>query len=500
MKLRQGKTIGFTELIKYFLLKWRTIFIFMLSFSILAGGVGFIKTYLDNQGVKNQTESKDYSQYEEALTEKEIQEVKDTVDDYLSYEKIYLDYKDYMSNSIKMQLDANSVPTKKIVYQVNDNNECSNIVDVYVETLLNSDICKTIVQDLGLNIDESYVKELINITSSNINSLEEYTGQNYNILESDISNGKSALFTIEIISNSQNDCEKIGDIIEGEITKVSLELQKQFGNFGIKKVNETLYEETNRALLLEQQTMANEMYSTSNLMRNLEATLTEQQKLYFEVLLDDDIEKVVTESNDNNLEKSSSKDDVSYQYINIKYILLGAVGGLIICCFYILCKLFFNDRLISNYYILEDLQAPLLGVVRGDKKKCTLGKKIDCFIENFFLDEKTPTDDKLKMMCANIKLISQKNNIKKIFITSSIDLRENNDIIVKLSKQLEEYGISFVIGKSILHCEESLKKCIDMDAIIFIETRNKSSLKEISNEIDCCKKYELDNLGFIIVE
>lgn len=500
--MRDGKTISFAELVKYVLSKWRIILGFIIVFAILAGAVGCLKAYMNNQTTEKQEGNTDYSQYEEALTENEIQEVKDTVDSYLAYEKIYLDYKGYMSNSIKMQLDANSVPTKKVVYQISNNADATNIADVFIETVPDSEISKEIVQNLKLDVDESYIKELITIEKSDVSLIEGSNGQNSSVIENNISNNETTLFTVKIISDSEDNCETIGNILDKKINKMSSEMQNRFGNFALQKVNESFYEEADSDLLLEQQVRANEMYNTSTLMRNLESTLSEQQKAYFDVLLDDNMEEIAKESSSQSLESTSIVNDVNIQYINIKYILVGAFGGLVLSCFYILCKLFFNNRLVSDYYILEDLQAPLLGVIQKEDKGKTLGKKIDYVIETLFWDkkEKHSADDKLKMICTDIQLISQKNGINKIFITSSVDLEKNNNIIDKLSKELEKFNINFSVGKSILNDEDSLKKCVEMDGVIFVEIRNESLLNEISNEIESCKKYGLDNLGFIIID
>ena len=136
-----------------------------------------------------------------------------------------------------------------------------------------------------------------------------------------------------------------------------------------------------------------------------------------------------------------------------------------------------------------------------DKKK-GLGNKIDCWIKTLFIDknEKNFLEDKIKIICANLQLISQKSGIQKIYITSSVNMNKSNDVIETISNNLKHFNIEVMSGESILYNEDSLKKCTEMDGVVFVEMRNQSLLDEIRKEVECCKKYGLENMGFVIVE
>lgn len=145
---------------------------------------------------------------------------------------------------------------------------------------------------------------------------------------------------IEIISDSESNSKTIAEIIENNIDNVTKELQSQFGKFDIQKVSDSFCKEANKELLQSQQTTLNEMNNVSTLMRNLEASLTETQQPYFSALLEDD----VVELEESNTCNDTNQVNISkINYINLKYIVVGAGAGLF-CLLYISCvKLFLID-------------------------------------------------------------------------------------------------------------------------------------------------------------
>lgn len=74
-----------------------------------------------------------------------------------------MNYKEYMKNSVKMQLDANNVSTQNIIYSISGNANSVNIADTYMEAVPNDKICQEAVEKLNLKIQSSYIRELISV-------------------------------------------------------------------------------------------------------------------------------------------------------------------------------------------------------------------------------------------------------------------------------------------------------------------------------------------------
>ena len=500
--MNEGRTISLKELVRYVLLKWRAIVAWMVIVAVLAGGFAAVKSYMTVQEIKRQSNDSDYSEYERALTDEEIQEVKDAADDYMAYEKTYLTYKKYMSNSVKMKLDANSVPTRKLIYQIKDNTELINIGDAIVEYFPNNDVCEEINKTFDLDMDSSYVRELISVSNSHIDSLivDDSGDEISNIVENDSQKRNSILISLSVIADNEEKCVKISNFVEEKFENALVNLENQFGKFDFKKIGESYVEEVDRELLTNQQTKLSEMYNVKAMMTNVDTSLSDLQKSYFEALIEDDIEELME------VDSSMNSDDaeianIEVEYINLKYIIAGMVLGVMLAAVYQACKFMLNKHLLSLDYIELDLNSSVLSsFIRMNSKKKT-GDKVDIYINSLFNQENQSfsEDEKIQMLCTNICVLMKKKNLENVYVTSSIKTEYTVEIINKIISNLKHNNIRCETGNSFLYDIKSLEKFADSDSVIFVEEFGKSWNSELCKEVEYCKKYNVNNLGFVTI-
>lgn len=500
IKMKEGKTtVTLGDLLSYIFLRWRLLLVYMIIFAVLAGAYACLKSYREVVAFNDTQQSEsDYSQYESGLTDREIQEVKNVADEYLVYEEAYTNYKKYESESLRMQLDPNAVPTKELIYRISGNGELVNVRNAYAEIIPNDAICKKILQETNWNIEKAYVKELITVTNPHMDSIVVEGNE----IQLDNGNNASEMISISIISDSEENCETISNVVDQELNTITAELQDQFGEFTIQKISENYGEETNNDLLDDKEAYAVKMNNISTVMRNLEDSLSDAQQEYFFALLDESLTELNDENVDSIVEEESEANAPQMQYVNVKYIIVGAAGGAFLFLLYMLCRFLLNKHFISKYYITDDLNCPVLGVFSGKNQKKKFGNVIDRWIIKVFNKENdTFSEDKrLEMLCAGIKVMAQKGKIQKIYVTSSVDSKEVNELIQKLKEALPNNEVVFETGNSILYDAESLEKFVLTDGVIFIEQIGKSLLDEMYQETECCDKYGINNLGFVVVD
>lgn len=494
--MEEGRTISLKELLEYVLLRWRLLIICVIIFAVVANGCSYLKSYNDSLQTRREEENPDLSQYENELKDSEIQEVQDAVDDYISYGETYEKYKEYMDNSIKMQLDANAVPTTKIIYQITGNSELKNISDTFVEMFPNDDVFKQINEKTNWDVNSSYINELISVTNSDMATISLGEQSTSNVLENNSQENEPILLSIRIISDSQENCEVMETVVETELETITAELQRQFGKFSIQKVGEAYSEETNKELLSDQQSCINEMNTVSNVIKNIETALSEQQQAYFLALLNSDNENSTT------VMESGQEEVSTISYINIKYIILGAIVGIFVFAFYTMCKFLFNRHLMSLNFIKIDLHSPLLEVFAIDEQNKKIGKHLDKWIRNFFVqrNETFSKEERLQMLCTNIKVFMRKKNIEEIYLTGSISTTEISQFLQELKVYLDKSKITFVTGNSILYDANSLEMFTEKKGVVFIEQIGKSLNDEIHKELQYCNEYSVENIGIVVLE
>lgn len=257
--MNEGRTISLKELLHYILLRWRSLIVYVVVFAVAFGGFGAFKAYKDAKTAVEQEQNPDLTQYENELKESEIQEVKDAVEDYISYGQTYKNYKDYINNSIKMQLNANKVSTQKIVYQISGDAELKSIADTYMELFPNNTVYEEIMKQIDWKVEPSYIGELISISNSHMESIS-FGGQSVSsVMENNAEENDPIVLSIQILADNQENCELMGNVIETEFEKCTTKLQNKFGTFRIEKIDESYSEEANKNLLSEQQNCINEM-------------------------------------------------------------------------------------------------------------------------------------------------------------------------------------------------------------------------------------------------
>ncbi len=494
--MEEGRTINLKELLEYVLLKWRLLIICVIIFAVVANGYSCLKSYNDALQTRREEQNPDLSQYENELKDSEIQEVQDAVEDYISYGETYEKYKEYMDNSIKMQLDANAVPTTKIIYQITGNSELKNISDTFVEMFPNDDVFKQINEKTNWGVNSSYINELISVTNSDMATISLGEQSASNILENNSQENEPILLSIRIISDSQENCEAMKTVVETELETITAELQRQFGEFSIQKVGEAYSEETNKELLSDQQSCINEMNTVSNVIKNIETALSEQQQAYFLALLNSNNENSTT------VMESGQEEVSTINYINIKYIVLGVIVGIFVFAFYTMCKFLFNRHLMSLNYIKIDLHSPLLEVFAIDEQNKKVGKHLDKWIKNFFVqrNETFSKEERLQMLCTNIKVCMRQKNIEEIYLTGSISTTEISQFLQELKDYLDKSKITFVTGNSILYDANSLEMFTEKKGVVFIEQIGKSLNDEIYKELQYCNEYGVENIGVVVLE
>lgn len=498
LNMKNERMIRITDLIEYILKRWRLLLIYMIIFGILLNVFACFKSYQSMAQAEMQDEAEELSQYEEILSEKEISEVKSAVDSYQIYEQSYADYLEYSANSIKMQLDANAVSTQKMIYQITSNQiDAINISDVFTEIIPNDTTCQKILEETGWDVDISYIKELITVTNMYTGFMSDSSGQGItNIVENNTADNMSVLVTINIIADNKDDCAVVKKAIEEEVNSLTNDLKSEFEEFDVKKISDLYGVKADSSLRQDQQNLVTAINSVNNSMQTLENNLSEDQKSYFSALINKEVE-LKEEGNGG----STSVDLSQIQYINIKYIVVGAMIGAILCCLYIICGFCANRYLLSPNYIADNLDSEVLMVYTEEKKNDKKVNIIDRWISSIFKrNGDWYTESKqLNMLFARIQIAVEKSNLRKIHLVSSLKNENIRHFILDLSKRLEEEKIDFSTGESILSDIDSLEKFSGADGVVFVEQINKTLLSEMEQEVSLCNKYDVKNLGFILM-
>ena len=491
-------TIDLMDLLRRCLLRWKFIVVWMLLGAIAMNGVGILKSVQEVKNVKaqiQQSKEKDSSEkqvtlneYMQKLTEREISEVQTAVLSYKAYQQEYVDGLKYYQESMKMKLDPSCVPTLRLQYIIDTHYEVTypvidkkdvtqDIISVLAEKIKSEKVSNTVAEALGNQIEAAYVQELLTTSADNGN-----TGND--------------TFVINIIAENREDCETIAEIIKNTVNENLEAVRETCGAFDISLASEQSFETSNKDLMTAQQAAVTSLNTLKASVTNLISGMTEDQKVYYYALLDN--EKTINVSASDESSSNEEKLEIpeltipEMQYISMKYILVGIVLGAMVACGWIAVKYLMSGKLRTSSDLSEGLGLPVIGNISGDNVRIP-----GLFKKTY---HRMTTEEQLDMVVSEISIAAEKEKMNNIFITSTAMTERSEKICEKLCEKLGENGVVCSGGISVLYDAQQMKKMADADGVVFVEQIDISGVEEIAKEKELSMRTHVRVIGCVAVE
>lgn len=475
--MEKEREIYIRDLLLYICQKWKRILMWMILFAVLMGGVGAVKSYKEMTAARQEQNEGDdgLSAYKAEMSEKDIKKVDETYDLYLTYDKTLKNSKEYYDNSLKMNMDPNEVPTIFMQYRINNTKKIPDIVMAYSNMVLDEESCANIKEISGIDTNTRYIGELIKFNTDD--SHTQKTGMEEKIEEENMSTS----MLIQIIAPSQQMCEAIADAVETEIQSQTKLLKDKLGVFDILQVGRNYVKRADSDLLREQQDCITQISSINSIIDALSTSLDEKQKEYFKSLI-----------NKENNQQESGIEEIKYQTIDLKYIIVGLVIGLFVSFGWYGISYIVNPYLRTIQDMEEYYEVPVLEVFCNKKNNRVINAL-------FHTNDGRSKNKKIDMVYASIKAYMDKRNMQKIHFTGSVFSEDVEEIVDEIIKKLKNDHYEVTTGKAIITDVESLNDAVNAEEIVLVEEVGKSDFKEIGREIEICKRNGTGILGAIVI-
>lgn len=473
------------NLCKRILLQWRMILIFIVVGSILMNLYSILNSHSVNKEMVEVKSEKE--QCESELSQREINEVQDALNTYQFYQSQYENLIEYYNTSLIMKMNANEVSTIVSEYYVdnhyqmeypimNSENNEYNIVKSYVNQLQSDQLYNEIGIQMKWNVEDSYIKELIEVEA-----VED-----------------TSLIQIKIIANSENDCRKLAEYYHEFINEHAKDFIDVYGEYDVSFVSESYTVCRDEELSKKQLEIANDMSYLQNAYTKVTSGLNENQKKYYAVLLDDE-----KDINVNVADSITSKDEDAATIIYPKAILLGAIIGALvgvafISCIYVLCGTVKEKREIEDMYNVPVLGNILITPIRKRK----FGHAIDKWLYYKLYHKNINSTDKeqFEILCKRICIAIEKSEKKKILISTSSCKDEIRYICQEIENKIRTTETEVLFANILSMDLEELEYMKQVDGIILVEKTYVSKHKEIQEEMDVIKSYGTTVIGTVILD
>lgn len=496
-------TIDIMDLLRRCLLRWKFIVVWMLIGAIALDGVGCLKSIKDAKAVEaqlavdeeeNESEKQEMlSEYMQKLTEREVSEVQNAVLSYTAYQQEYADGLKYYQESMKMKLDPSCVPTMRLQYIVDNHYEVTypviakkdttqDIISILAEKVRSEEVSNAVADALNHEVSAAYVQELLTTSADDSNQT---------------SNSGNDAFIINMVAENREDCQKIAEIVKSTIDQCLDSVRAVCGDFDIKLASEQFYETSDRDLMSAQQSATTSLNSLRSAINNLPYMMTDDQKTYYYALLDN--EKMIdTGSEDETITEDDSELDVpvltvpEVKYISLKYILVGLVAGAVCACGWIALRYLLSGKLRTADDLPEGFEINTLGNVTLEKVKFPGFMK-----KSYYTMTK---EEQLSVIISEIQVTAEKENIHRLFITSSVMNDALKEIGKAISSGLDNEHLVCSVGETALYDPEEIRSLSNADGVIFVEQIGVSKFEEIAKEKAVAGRAHTQILGCVVVE
>ena len=237
------------------------------------------------------------------------------------------------------------------------------------------------------------------------------------------------------------------------------------------------------------------------------ARFTDDQKAYLAFLMGDtSIIPGNEDTYDHKANAQSAQEAAGGRHISKKYVVVGALLGLILAAIVIIIKYIATATLKTAGETEENLNLQILGRFDGsdnfyDKRKTALDRWLRRVKQKN--KQKLSYEESVEMVSAKIQIAAKKQDLQKVCVAvdSNVKLEKVqnkeflNEIIAKIGGMPETVILNNILGRS-----DALHDMAGADAVVLVLQVENSRFTDAQYERKLCEGYGLHVLGAIVVE
>lgn len=434
--------ISISGLFLYCISKWRSIFIFMIVFALLAGGFkAFQGAAPKSVSEKEKNAEAEYYAGRLPLSENRLKELYD-----------------YVEKSEIMKMNPHLLYQATINYKINaPETELDSIMASLSNFVLNGGLSQKIEDRTDI------------YTSKDFQHLISFTGKIQDEIITEQSN-----FTISVSGKNQEEAEKLNQYVKEEIDVFAEKLKAFYALDSIEEIDSVICEISSQELEDYQKSIYDAIYKEKDVLANLKKLLGEMPEEEAAVPV------------------SGSKKEV------ILFAGIGAVAGMLLAFFVWGAVFVLGGRLYSVLDIEKRFDLPVFGTVASAEKKGFLDQMIARKRGGVYAS--MPVQEQKQLVLFNIKNELKKDaSIHKVLLSGSLKKENLGGMAKWLHEELQTLGYQVENYINIPGSAKDMEKVKDCDAVILLENREISKSKMIHEEIAVLKAYAGEVKGIVLI-
>lgn len=456
-------TISFKGLVFYVLNHWKSI----LAISVLGSFLACAIVFAGNYNNLPQDENKENAEMELGDDDRAY------VDAVYEYVAKGQEIDAQQSSSIWLTLNSEDVTEAEIIYilDVDNSGYLDGIKQAYYEFLNGNGFYEYISRNTNMHISD--VKEMISVNFSNTT-------------DSSISTS----IMIKILCGNENDVRAIASEIKKYLSEKKVDICDAGFEHRMTLVDEEIMQCADSNVSDMQYLYLYELQSRKMDLINLENSLSDDLKDYYEDLSKDSSCDSSAVGDDENTEYYSNKPSI---FSVLKHAFVGLLIGLfIIGCFHAFIYIFAN-HIDEDDDFEQIFGISVLGKIPGKDYGRLLYKLRHAGKRTFDYDES------IRLVSSKICILAKKENFNKIGIIGCGINAHSMKIANDIMSSLKELGIESILIDNPLYDHSSLEQLGFLDRGLLLEKVGASYRSEVMEEVNMAKDMGIMITGIIVV-
>lgn len=456
--------IDLKDIMGYCFLHLRSALIICISSFLIFGMYKYYSILNKNNNTNNNLNNNETTDLiNEDITEEKIEAINTIVE---NLDTSFLQQKDYLDNSLLMQINPNNIYTSQseILISANQNNNTPVyiIAQTIEDNILNGKEIDTIA--LNYSTTPNYIRELIDISHNSINNSKSNNNNN-------LTNNKKELLTINVKSPSKTDSESIMNSLVNSVMNMN-NLKSELGQFTI---NELVRLNT----IASDNDLANLQNTNRQNLINLQTNIDTYNKT---------LESLSKDLSDNIIPTTEKA-----QKEGLKYGFIGLIGSFLMYGFILCIKYITSKRPITNIQFNQFNLFDLGSFYKANKSLYKKKSKFDIWLRKAMNIDNIPANNVINMIGANLNTYYKEYN--KLLITGSSSKDDKEQLVIALNNKYK--NIKFYIADDIVNNAYDRELINKVNGAILYENFQTCTYKNITETINLLNKANIKILGKI---
>lgn len=409
----------------------------------------------------------------EPSTKEELsEEEREAVSEYLVLRESLDGQKDYIENSLYMQLDPYRITVTNLQFYIEteDESALTSAVIGLRNYITNGSMAAGIEQQ-NKDLDAAYVQDVFSVNAM------DYNSQNV-----------SKIVNLKFYTPDKKTAQAITEAVNVQVAEFSANLQETIGNHSIKLMYQEQGEFLDKNVQSVQENYIKNFTSNKNNVESAFEALSEEQKLVVEESLGE------RENEENGVEPEENPTPTTPAKVTIskKFVLLGGIVGIIVMACVIAFFYLINGTIKHPEEIRNGYGLPFFGNLSLDKKNFfeKLAQKL------FYKEQMISIEQEKELIITKIQVACEQQNISRFVLAGQLKGERAEQFASELTAAMKKNQVEVIVAEDIVNSSKAIRECGKDAYVVLAETLKTSRYSQLRQEILMCREQQKEIIGY----